>query len=198
MELVAIKCPNCGGTVEMDSEMKQGFCLFCGSRLVNNETPAPVTNITNITNIGSSYDSDRFYLIAYYNAAQTKHLIEKKLKFVGHYRKDAMYGDAKPLQLAIFSNDVLLELKNKGSKYPTKEITVFRESGKFVVINNHGYSFRVNGEWNSSSEIRLGFGDIITFHNISFRFAPYGTDSVIRGDVVMKNVKDYILNADQS
>ena len=35
MALIALKCPNCGGTVQMEDNMKQGFCIHCGSRIMN-------------------------------------------------------------------------------------------------------------------------------------------------------------------
>ena len=44
MALVAIKCPNCGGIVQMEEEMTSGFCVHCGSRIVNDQNtgaPAP-------------------------------------------------------------------------------------------------------------------------------------------------------------
>lgn len=31
MALVEIKCPECGGTLEMDDTMEKGFCMYCGS-----------------------------------------------------------------------------------------------------------------------------------------------------------------------
>ncbi len=31
MALVNIKCPNCGGSIELDNKMERAFCLFCGS-----------------------------------------------------------------------------------------------------------------------------------------------------------------------
>jgi DNA-directed RNA polymerase subunit RPC12/RpoP len=38
MALVALKCPNCAGTVQMEEDMKQGFCVHCGSRIMNDRS----------------------------------------------------------------------------------------------------------------------------------------------------------------
>ena len=35
MALVALKCPNCGGTVQFEEGMESGFCIHCGSKIVN-------------------------------------------------------------------------------------------------------------------------------------------------------------------
>ena len=35
MGLVALRCPNCGGEVQMDSSLASGFCTYCGCKIVN-------------------------------------------------------------------------------------------------------------------------------------------------------------------
>jgi DNA-directed RNA polymerase subunit RPC12/RpoP len=37
MALVALKCPNCGGTVQMEENMKDGFCVHCGTKIINEQ-----------------------------------------------------------------------------------------------------------------------------------------------------------------
>lgn len=34
MELKSAKCPNCGGKLELDSTIKKGICIYCGSEIV--------------------------------------------------------------------------------------------------------------------------------------------------------------------
>jgi endogenous inhibitor of DNA gyrase (YacG/DUF329 family) len=36
MAMVSVKCPSCGGKVQMEKEMTSGFCVHCGNRM-NNE-----------------------------------------------------------------------------------------------------------------------------------------------------------------
>jgi DNA-directed RNA polymerase subunit RPC12/RpoP len=53
MALIALKCPNCGGTVQLEEDMKQGFCIHCGNRILNqpstgNDKRSEVTNYLNI------------------------------------------------------------------------------------------------------------------------------------------------------
>lgn len=40
MVLVALKCPNCGGEVNLDDKMKSGFCIYCGTKIVNEPAPS--------------------------------------------------------------------------------------------------------------------------------------------------------------
>ena len=37
MALVALICPHCGGSVQLDEEMKSGFCIHCGTKIVNEQ-----------------------------------------------------------------------------------------------------------------------------------------------------------------
>jgi len=45
MALVALKCPNCGGTVQMEENLKQGFCVHCGSRILNEQSISGTVSI---------------------------------------------------------------------------------------------------------------------------------------------------------
>ena len=40
MALTVLKCPNCGGTVHMEEDLKQGFCVHCGSKILNERPSA--------------------------------------------------------------------------------------------------------------------------------------------------------------
>lgn len=31
MALVSLKCPNCGGSLQIENTMEKGFCMYCGS-----------------------------------------------------------------------------------------------------------------------------------------------------------------------
>ena len=35
MALIPLKCPNCGGEIQLDSSFKSGFCIYCGTKIVN-------------------------------------------------------------------------------------------------------------------------------------------------------------------
>ena len=37
MPIVAAKCPNCGGELQLDDNLKSGFCMYCGSRVIVQE-----------------------------------------------------------------------------------------------------------------------------------------------------------------
>lgn len=38
MSLVAVKCPSCGGDLELDGEREYGFCQFCGTKVMLHDT----------------------------------------------------------------------------------------------------------------------------------------------------------------
>ncbi len=40
MALIALKCPNCSGEVEFDENMHFGFCIYCGTKLLNDPETA--------------------------------------------------------------------------------------------------------------------------------------------------------------
>ena len=35
MALVPLKCPNCGGEIQIDGSFKYGFCIYCGTKIMN-------------------------------------------------------------------------------------------------------------------------------------------------------------------
>ena len=35
MALIACRCPHCGGEVQIDDSLAQGFCMYCGTRIIN-------------------------------------------------------------------------------------------------------------------------------------------------------------------
>lgn len=35
MALVACRCPHCGGDVQIDDSLAQGFCMYCGTKILN-------------------------------------------------------------------------------------------------------------------------------------------------------------------
>lgn len=43
MAIVSLKCPNCDGSLSMEDSMKIGFCQFCGTKVIVQETIMPET-----------------------------------------------------------------------------------------------------------------------------------------------------------
>jgi len=44
MALISLKCPECGGEVQFEETLKQGFCVYCGTKIIN-EKAVPNTVI---------------------------------------------------------------------------------------------------------------------------------------------------------
>ena len=34
MTLIALRCPNCSGDIELDDSREFGFCLYCGTKIM--------------------------------------------------------------------------------------------------------------------------------------------------------------------
>lgn len=41
MGLIGLTCPNCKGNVQIDEDMPHGFCMYCGTRIVNEKMLKP-------------------------------------------------------------------------------------------------------------------------------------------------------------
>ena len=65
MALVAIRCPNCGGTVQFEEKMNSGFCVHCGNKIVN-EHPA-------IEQVPTDHDSKMAYYLKKAKGSLTDH-----------------------------------------------------------------------------------------------------------------------------
>ena len=44
MDMQVVKCPSCGGEVQIDASREFGFCSFCGAKIAI--TPNPPVNAT--------------------------------------------------------------------------------------------------------------------------------------------------------
>lgn len=47
MALIALKCPNCGGSVELDDKREIGFCMYCGNKMIMQESIKQKVEIDN-------------------------------------------------------------------------------------------------------------------------------------------------------
>ena len=57
MALVPLKCPNCGGEIQLDSSCKFGFCIYCGTKILNdaqksgNDRDAELINLLKLAKV---------------------------------------------------------------------------------------------------------------------------------------------------
>ena len=49
MALVHIKCPNCGGAINLDKTMERAFCLFCGTHFIVKDDNAHMQHADSVT-----------------------------------------------------------------------------------------------------------------------------------------------------
>ena len=68
MSLVNVKCPNCGAEIQLDSSREEGFCSYCGSKVIIQEA-------INKVKIDKSEDTQNFLQLAN-NALKNKNYEE--------------------------------------------------------------------------------------------------------------------------
>ena len=45
MGIIQVSCPSCGGEIQLDDTRAFGFCLYCGSKIINSELPDDVDEL---------------------------------------------------------------------------------------------------------------------------------------------------------
>ena len=169
MATVIIKCPNCGGEVDMDVDMKQGFCIYCGQKVFNKpDVPAVVNVINTVT------DSDKFYVIFEHKGVRNKHMIKDEMTLSVVYRKDAMYRDKDPLMLTASSCNVPLDLKIHLSNVPLCKIRIVNEMGTLYLYSDKPTNISINRSNIDFTEREIDFDDIIEMGKATITFSAYG------------------------
>ena len=44
MKLITLRCTNCGADLQIDSERKEAYCTFCGTKLFVDDESIRITN----------------------------------------------------------------------------------------------------------------------------------------------------------
>ena len=50
MPLIALKCPNCGGDIQLDGARKFAFCMYCGTKIMNESGSSDESRETELVN----------------------------------------------------------------------------------------------------------------------------------------------------
>lgn len=91
MPLIPLKCPSCGGAIEVDSDKDAAICQFCGNPYIVKDAIVKnyITNVTNITAqnvtiVNSEADFDIFVgKLRGYSGASTSIEIPSTVKIIG-------------------------------------------------------------------------------------------------------------------
>lgn len=62
MGFIALKCPNCNGTIQIDENLKQGFCTYCGTKIVNEQAMPQSVNIDRTAEIKGNLEIGKLAL----------------------------------------------------------------------------------------------------------------------------------------
>jgi DNA-directed RNA polymerase subunit RPC12/RpoP len=71
MALIALKCPQCGGEIQLDNVKEIGFCMYCGSKVVLQEA------LSHQVRIDDSHKIDAWITLAY-DALRSKNYVDSE------------------------------------------------------------------------------------------------------------------------
>lgn len=122
MSLVNVKCPNCGAEIQLDSSREEGFCSYCGSKVIIQEA-------TNKVKIDKSEEIQNLLQLAEH-ASKNKNYEECMT-----YAKKALEVDANNCRAWIY---VMIAEDSKGSFKNLYRIHEFRTAGLKAVASAKG------------------------------------------------------------
>lgn len=70
MSLINVQCTNCGGQIQLDNEKSEGFCLYCGTKVILKDVITNI-NISNMPNVAN-------YIKIAYNAYVDRNYAESE------------------------------------------------------------------------------------------------------------------------
>lgn len=132
MSFVSAKCPNCGASIQMDSQQESGFCLYCGSKIQFKEAVAKVridkaANLANYRELAmSAYrGNDDENALKY---------IEKALEINAHDTEMWFLKGRATLRMShwIVNSDLILECVRNVVKYASDKQKMSFETNQFL------------------------------------------------------------------
>lgn len=132
MPFVSAKCPNCGASIQMDSQQESGFCLYCGSKIQFKEAVAKIridkaANLANYRELAmSAYrGNDDENALKY---------IEKALEINAHDTEMWFLKGRATLRMShwIVNSDLILECVRNVVKYASDKQKMSFETNQFL------------------------------------------------------------------
>lgn len=165
LDVISLKCPSCGGSLEFNSSMTSGFCQYCGAKVAIPRKSSSAEN-------GFS-DTTKFYLFIYYKGEQTQHAIKDEVTLKVGYRAAATTGDPNPLELTVSTNGLAIPIRNKlSSDVGVGTIQISGIGSSLTLSKEQKLKIGINGTAISINSSRLYYGDLVSIGNIIIRIQP--------------------------
>jgi len=170
MELISLRCPNCGGDLKFEDSMEFGFCQYCGNKvMIPRATPSQTVNLLS--------DTTKFFFMVYYKGEQVQHAIKDEVTIKVKYRNNAASGDPMPLGIEISTNGIAIENK---FKLPVNvgigNMQISGIGSSLSLSKEQKLNVNINGAEMSTNLSRIFYGDLISLGNIILRVQPMPAD----------------------
>ena len=134
MPLTLIKCPSCGGELQLDTSREIWFCQFCGSKVVlDNQSANNTTFNSDVININynsapdnSSHSPHRLYNCEIYRDSRLSGITKVYIRIDEEDVGELMVG--KRLKQQLSSGEHNLSLKMWGFPEYTKKFTIYGDT----------------------------------------------------------------------
>ena len=142
MALVGLSCPHCGGSVQLEENMKQGFCMYCGTKVVNDRFISGEVSIDKSADIINHIKLTKDALIAHDWDASTRFV--EKILLMDPECSDAWYMKALISKRQASAEAVSSFIskgegaKNKFDLFSKEDITAFWGKYTIKVIAKEG------------------------------------------------------------
>lgn len=102
MELVTMKCPNCGANVDLDKSQETGFCKYCGTKVIRDQPNAQRISIENPIKIDGKIkidNSEKFEIQLKQADIYAKQILAKKTYLINDlYRVCDIYVELENME----------------------------------------------------------------------------------------------------
>lgn len=167
MKLIALKCPHCGGDIELNDSMSHGFCIHCGSKIMVEREAAE--------NRGPSQSNDfipDFYLLVHKEGNLWRFNLSGKVDVLINYRKSAMMSDVRPLGLSVTCcGKQLIKEDSCKRDTPKGSLSIDYSNSGFIIDCDFEEVF-INGNCQNRNRSTITYGDILRIGPVSFSLMP--------------------------
>lgn len=172
MSFINVKCPSCGGDIQLDSTREFGFCLYCGAKVVNSDIHPDIEELYkkaesaykehNYSNYSKAFE--HFTTVTQYDPDNWKAAILRELSkcYISPYTEnslfDAIENIKKMYQYQIDKRRKLIDFDD----FRFQMVTFIDEELSFSSYRS-GLLYKYFYKWDQYFETRSEFEDIEAF-----------------------------------
>lgn len=167
MELHELRCPNCGGKLDIRPGSDMCQCPYCGTQMVISRGSSEG---------GGRTDPTRFFLLFCSKGMQTQHAIRDEVRLDIAYRNDATSADPRPLGITATSGGVPIKSGFKIRNTGTGTVQISSSGGRIVMTKDRKVKLSINGVPMGTDSTELHYGDLVSVDRVIFRVQPMPGD----------------------